>query len=62
MGKKLMAFRTFLTNNKVYTRLVKLIFVLGMFGVLTLMDHACDFKNMTCDSKSKINIELKKGG
>lgn len=50
----------FFTSKIVWTRIMMTLSLLGMIAFIILSDNSCDFKNMTCDSKSKVNVDVKK--
>ena len=62
MGKKIQALKQFLASKVIWKRMLITFAVIGAISAVVLMDHSCDMKNLTCESKSKINIDVKRGG
>lgn len=57
---KLDKIKSFFTSKKVWGRAMMTITLVGMIAFILLSDNSCDFKKMTCNSKSKLNVEYKK--
>jgi len=53
----------FLKSNK-WMRILYLIAAIGFFSWIILSDQSCDYekgKGISCDSKSKVSIDVKRG-
>ena len=61
MGQKIQAIANLFKNKILWKRILITMAVIGAISAVVLMDHSCDMKNLTCDSKSKINIDVKRG-
>lgn len=41
--------------------IITILIILGLFGFLILTDQTCDWKNKIYGTKSKVDVDIKKG-
>lgn len=49
-----------LRNKKLWFRALFTLAIIGVMSYVILSDMSCHYKNFSCDSKSKVNIDVKK--
>lgn len=57
---KLDKLKSLFTSKILWGRLMMTLAMIGMIAFIILSDHFCDVKNMIYNSKSKVNVEVKK--
>lgn len=57
---KLDKVKSFFTSKVVWSRIMMTLALVGLIAFVLLSDNSCDMKNMTCDSKSKLSVDIKK--
>jgi hypothetical protein len=48
-------------SKTVWTRVLVTLGIIGMMSYLILSDQSCQFGDFKCDTKSKVNVDVKRG-
>lgn len=57
---KIEKIKSLFSSKTIWTRIIITLLVVGFILIIILKDNSCSYKDISCDSKSKINVEVGK--